>query len=67
MSDRRRHGRKPDLDLAGDEIDHGGPVAAIGHVLQVGAGHGVEQLSGQMARGADAGHWKLSLPGLALA
>jgi hypothetical protein len=51
VSDRRGHGREPNLDLPGDKIGHRGTIAAITHVLKVGADHCIEQLSGQVAYG----------------
>jgi hypothetical protein len=66
IRDRRRHGREPDLDLSGDQIGHRRAIATIGHVLKVGAGHCVEQLSRQMARGPNAGRGKAELAWIGL-
>ena len=44
-----------DVDAAGDEVVERGPGAAIGHVQHLDAGHALEQLAGEMDRGAVAG------------
>ena len=51
-------------DAPGEQIGHHGRDAAIGHVLDVDARHGLEQFAGEMLRGADAGRAEGELAGL---
>src|SRR6516162_3045432 len=64
--DRRGHGGEIDLHLAAEEIGERRPGAAIGHVLNVDAGHHLEQLAGHMHRGSDAARRKVDLARISL-
>ena len=54
-------------DAPGEQIGHHRRDAAIGHMLDVDARHGLEQLAGEMLRGADAGRAEGELAGIARA
>src|SRR6266446_7382509 len=43
------------MNLAGDEVGEGGAGALVGHVQHVATGHRLEELAGEMYRGAVAG------------